>query len=109
MRKKRKLTPEARARHADLERRAAENLRRLDELVERGWAELEAKRAAARLGGARGEARGGAPGRDRPRPGLAATTARRVTPRRRAAFSPAAKAYPPQPSGGGCLPGVIDQ
>lgn len=50
MRKRRRLTAEARARHADLDRRAAVNLRRLDELVERGWADLEAKRAAARRG-----------------------------------------------------------
>ena len=46
MKKKRKLTPEQRARFAELDRRAEENLRRAYELAERGFADLEAKRAA---------------------------------------------------------------
>ena len=49
-RRKRKLTPEERAELAAFEAQSAETLRRLRELVARGWAELEAKREAARRG-----------------------------------------------------------
>jgi hypothetical protein len=45
-RKKRKMTPEERAELAEFRRRSDENLRKLRELVERGWADLYAKRAA---------------------------------------------------------------
>jgi hypothetical protein len=42
---KRKRTPEEIARRREFERRSDENLRRLRELVERGWDELEERRA----------------------------------------------------------------
>jgi hypothetical protein len=45
-RKKRKMTPEERAELAEFRRRSDENLGKLRELVERGWADLRAKRAA---------------------------------------------------------------
>jgi dephospho-CoA kinase len=45
-RKKRKMTPEQRDELAEFRRRSNENLERLRELVERGWADLRAKRAA---------------------------------------------------------------
>jgi hypothetical protein len=45
-RKKRKMTPEQRAELVEFRRRSNENLERLRELVERGWADLRAKRAA---------------------------------------------------------------
>jgi hypothetical protein len=48
--KKRKLTPEERAELAALEARSEANLLKLRELVANGWAELEAKREAARRG-----------------------------------------------------------
>jgi len=44
--RKRKRTPEERAELTEFRRRSDENLRRLRELVERGWADLHAKRAA---------------------------------------------------------------
>jgi hypothetical protein len=44
--KKRKMTPEERAELADFRHHSDENLRRLRVLVERGWADLHAKRAA---------------------------------------------------------------
>lgn len=44
--KKRKMTPEERAELAEFRRRSDENLQKLRELVERGWADLRAKRAA---------------------------------------------------------------
>jgi hypothetical protein len=44
--RKRNRTPEDRAELAAFERRSAENLARLRELVDRGWADLGAKRAA---------------------------------------------------------------
>jgi hypothetical protein len=44
--KKRKMTPEERAHATEFRRRSDENLRRLRELVEQGWADLHAKRAA---------------------------------------------------------------
>ena len=44
--RKRKLTPEQRARFRELDRRAEENLRRMDEVIERAWADLRAKREA---------------------------------------------------------------
>jgi hypothetical protein len=40
------MTPEQRAELVEFRRRSDENLRRLRELVERGWADLRAKRAA---------------------------------------------------------------
>ena len=45
-RRKRKMTPEERAELAEFRRRSDENLSRLRELVELGWADLRAKRAA---------------------------------------------------------------
>ena len=45
-RKKRRMTAEERAELAEFRRRSDENLRKLRELVERGWADLGAKRAA---------------------------------------------------------------
>ena len=48
--RKRKLTAEERAELAAFEAQSAENLRRLRDLVARGWAELEAKREAHRRG-----------------------------------------------------------
>jgi hypothetical protein len=48
--RKRKLNPEEVAERAAFEARSAENLRRLRELTERGWAELSAKREAAKRG-----------------------------------------------------------
>jgi hypothetical protein len=45
-RKKRKMTPEERATAAEFRRSSDENLKRLRELVELGWADLHAKRAA---------------------------------------------------------------
>jgi hypothetical protein len=50
MAKRKRRSPEEAAELAAFEARSAENLRRLRELIERGWAELEAKRAAARRG-----------------------------------------------------------
>jgi hypothetical protein len=50
MRKRRKKTPEERAALAEFEVRSAANLARLRELVERGFAELREKRAAAERG-----------------------------------------------------------
>jgi hypothetical protein len=44
--KKKKMTPEERAELAEFRRRSDENLQRLRELVERGWTDLRAKRAA---------------------------------------------------------------
>ena len=44
--RKRKMTTEERAELAEFRRRSDENLRRLRELVELGWADLRAKRAA---------------------------------------------------------------
>ena len=44
--RKRKMTSEERAELAEFRRRSDENLRRLRELVELGWADLRAKRAA---------------------------------------------------------------
>ncbi len=43
---KRKMTPEERAELMEFRRRSDENLRRLRELVELGWADLRARRAA---------------------------------------------------------------
>lgn len=43
--KKRKTNPEEQARLAEFEKRSEENLRRLREQVELGWADLHAKRA----------------------------------------------------------------
>jgi hypothetical protein len=40
------MTPEERADLAEFRRRSDENLEKLRELVERGWADLHAKRAA---------------------------------------------------------------
>lgn len=40
------MTPEERAELTEFRRRSDENLRKLRELVERGWADLHAKRAA---------------------------------------------------------------
>jgi hypothetical protein len=48
--KRRKKTPEEEAAYREFRRQSAENLRRLRELVARGTAELEARRA--REGGA---------------------------------------------------------
>jgi hypothetical protein len=48
--RKKKLSPEDAAARAAFEARSAENLRRLRELTEHGWAELTAKREAARRG-----------------------------------------------------------
>jgi len=44
--RKRKMTPDERAELKEFRRRSDENLRRLRELVELGWADLRAKRAA---------------------------------------------------------------
>jgi len=44
--RKRKMTPEEREELAAFRRRSDANLRRLRELVEQGWADLHAKRAA---------------------------------------------------------------
>lgn len=44
------MTPEEKAELAAFEARSEANLRKLRELVDRGWAELEAKREAARRG-----------------------------------------------------------
>ena len=44
--RKKKMTSEERAELAEFRRRSDENLRRLRELVELGWADLRAKRAA---------------------------------------------------------------
>lgn len=44
--RKRKMTPEERKELAAFRRRSDANLRRLRELVEQGWADLHAKRAA---------------------------------------------------------------
>ena len=44
--RKRKMTPEERAELKEFRLRSDENLRRLRELVELGWADLRAKRAA---------------------------------------------------------------
>jgi hypothetical protein len=43
--RKRKWTPEEIAERREFERRSDENLKRLRELVERGWNELEERRA----------------------------------------------------------------
>ena len=48
--RKKRRSPKEAAELAAFEARSAENLRRLLELIDRGWAELEAKRAAARRG-----------------------------------------------------------
>lgn len=48
--RKKRRSPEEAAELAAFDARSAENLRRLRELIDRGWAELEAKRAAARRG-----------------------------------------------------------
>ena len=45
-RKRRKMTPEERAAYRKWRAESDERLRKLRELVERGWAELEEKRAA---------------------------------------------------------------
>lgn len=50
MGRKRKLTPEQRARFAELDRRAEEHLRRAWAHIEWSIADLETKRAAARRG-----------------------------------------------------------
>ena len=47
-RPKKKMTPEERAELAEFERRSDANLRRLYELVDRGWTELERKGIAKR-------------------------------------------------------------
>jgi transposase len=47
-RPKKKMTPEERAELAEFERRSDANLRRLHELVDRGWTELERKGIAKR-------------------------------------------------------------
>jgi hypothetical protein len=44
--RKRKMTPQERAELTEFRGRSDENLRRLRELVERGWADLHAKGAA---------------------------------------------------------------
>ena len=48
--RKKRTSPEEAAELAAFEARSAENLRRLRELIDRGWEELEAKRAAAGRG-----------------------------------------------------------
>jgi hypothetical protein len=48
--RKKRRSPEEAAQLAAFDARSAENLRRLGELTERGWAELQARRAAARRG-----------------------------------------------------------
>jgi hypothetical protein len=48
--RKRKLTPEQRARYRELDRRAEQNLKRANEVLERAWAELHAKREASARG-----------------------------------------------------------
>jgi hypothetical protein len=45
---KKKLTPEQRAEREEFDRQSAATLRRLRELVDRGWAELERKGVAKR-------------------------------------------------------------
>ena len=47
-RKRKKMTPEERAELAEFERRSEANLKRLHELIERGWSELERKGIAKR-------------------------------------------------------------
>jgi hypothetical protein len=44
--RKRKMTPEERAELTEFRRRSDENLRRLRELIELGWADLRARQAA---------------------------------------------------------------
>ena len=44
--RKRKMTPDERAELTEFRRRSDENLKRLRELVELGWADLRAKREA---------------------------------------------------------------
>ena len=46
--KRKKTTPEERAKRAEFERRSNANLERLYELVDRGWADLERKGIAKR-------------------------------------------------------------
>jgi hypothetical protein len=50
--KRRKRTPEEEAAYREFRRQSAENLRRLRELVDKGMAELEARRAREQQSGA---------------------------------------------------------